>query len=142
MGWEKLQQIAFIPLAAFAVLLLVGGTFMPDLRQALIYQPRANRIEAAMDELSTRQRGMLRSKGHFQSFASNEAQPHLKTLGVDLVSWPSEDFLFEAVVQPNKHLRLRALPRPAAVRDLRVSARMYVADISPAGAVTSRGWYP
>jgi hypothetical protein len=142
MNWEKLQQIAFIPVAAFAALLLVGGYFMPDLRQALIYQPRANRIEAAMDELATRQRGMLRVKGRFQSFASNEAPPHLKTLGVDLVSWPSEDFLFEASVQPNKHLRLRALPRPASVRDLRVNARMYVADISPAGAVTSRGWYP
>lgn len=142
MRWQKLQQVAFIPLATLGVLLLVAGYFMPDLRHAVIYQPRANRIEAAMDELATRQRGMLRTKGRYETFAADEAQPRLKALGVDLASWPSEYFLFEASVQPNKQLRLRALPRPDAVRDLRVDARMYVAEISPVGAVTSRGWYP
>ena len=142
MHWEKLQNIAFVPLVALALLLLATGYFMPDIRQALVYRPHADRIEAAMDELATRERDVLRAKGNFLAFAANEAPPHLKTMGVDLARWPSEDFLFEAIVQPNKHLRLRALPRPAAVRDLRVEPRMYVAEVSPAGAVTSRGWYP
>ena len=142
MHWDKLHNIMFVPVAALALLLLAAGYFMPDIRRAMIYQPRADRIEIAMDELAGHQRGMLRAKGKFLAFDASEAPPRLKALGVDLANWPSDDFLFDAAVQPNKHLRLRALPRPDAVRDMRVEARMYVAELSPAGAVTSRGWNP
>lgn len=142
MRWARMQDVVFVPVVALALLLFAGGYFMPDIRHAMIYQPRADSIEVAMDELAGHERGMLRAKGKFLTFDASEAPPNLKALGVDLARWPSEDFLFDAVVQPNKHLRLRALPRPEAVRDMRVEARMYVAEISPAGAVTSRGWSP
>ena len=53
-----------------------------------------------------------------------------------------EDFLFDASLMPDKSLRLRALPRPDSVHDLKVGAQMFVAELAPKGGVDRSGWDP
>ena len=40
---------------------------------------------------------------------------------------------------PDRSLRLRALPRPESVRDLKIGAQMFVAELTPKGGVNRRG---
>ena len=45
-------------------------------------------------------------------------------------------------MMPDNSLRLRALPRPDSVRELKVGAQMFVAELAPRGGVNRSGWVP
>jgi hypothetical protein len=142
MVWNRTSRITFALLLVLAGIVAVVGLFMADIRDALIFKPRRALAETAVLQLAAREAAMRKIKGRFDLFTPGEAAVHLKTLGMSLQDWPSEDFVLDASLMPNKHLRLRALPRPEAVQDLRVGAQMFVAEVTATGGISQSGWYP
>ena len=134
--------MTFALLVVLAILVAGVGMFMPDIRQALIFKPRQAKAEAAVMQLAAKENILRRQKGHFDTFTPPEAAAHARALGLNMQDWPAEDFLFDASLMPDKSLRLRALPQPDSVRDLKVGAQMFIAQLAPAGGVTRSGWYP
>jgi hypothetical protein len=135
MDWSRNSQLTLILLVGLAVL-------VADIRDALVFKPRRQRAEAVVLQLAVRESAVRKAKGRFEPFAPADAAIHLSRLGVNTQSLPSEDFLFEASLMPNSHLRIRALPRPQAVQDLRVGAQMFAAELAPSGGISQSGWYP
>jgi hypothetical protein len=142
MDWSRNSQLTLILLVGLAVLVAMLGFFMTDIRDALVFKPRRQRAEAVVLQLAVRESAVRKAKGRFEPFAPADAAIHLSRLGVNTQSLPSEDFLFEASLMPNSHLRIRALPRPQAVQDLRVGAQMFAAELAPSGGISQSGWYP
>ena len=134
------MSLALLVLAA--VLVAGAGLFMPDIRDALVFKPRRAQAEAAVLDVAARESRLRKSGGRFDAFTPGEATVHLRRMGMSLADWPSDDFVLDASLMPNGHLRIRALPRPEAVQDLRVGAQMFVADINPSGGVSQSGWSP
>ncbi len=129
-------------LGGLAALVAGIGIYMPDLRGALIFKPRQNRAETVVMQLAADENRLRRGEGRFDTFTPPQAATHARALGLDMQDWPAEDFLFEARLMPDQSLRLRALPRPESVRDLKVGAQMFVAELAPRGGVNRSGWYP
>lgn len=142
MAWDRQNRMRFGLLAGLAVLVAGLGIFMPDIREALVFKPRQGRAEAVVMQLVAHENRVRRGKGHFDTFTPPQAAQHARDLGLDMQNWPAEDFLFDASLMPDKSLRLRALPRPESVRDLKVGARIFVAELAPRGGVNRSGWYP
>jgi hypothetical protein len=142
MDWSRGSQLTVIVLVAVAMLVAILGFFMTDIRDALVFKPRRQRAEAVVLQLALRESAVRKARGRFEPFAPADAAIHLPKLGVNTQTLPSEDFLFEASIMPNSHLRIRALPRPEAVQDLRVGAQMFAAELTPSGGVSHSGWYP
>jgi hypothetical protein len=140
MDWNSKSRVSFALLAAAALLVAVLGIFLPDIRDRLVFKPRRDKAEAAVTALALKETALRRSKGHYDAFSPANAVARMRALG--LADFPAEDFLFDASLTPDKSLRLRALPRPTSVQDLRVSPHMYVAELAPAGGVAHSGWYP
>lgn len=142
MGWSRKDRITFGVLAGLAVLVAGLGVFMPDLRGELMFKPRQGRAETVVMQLAARENHLRRGEGRFDTFTPPQAAAHARALGLSMQDWPAEDFLFDASLMPDKSLRLRALPRPDSVRDLKVGAQMFVAELAPWGGVNRSGWYP
>ena len=134
--------MTFALLVALAILVAGAGFFMPNIRENFIFKPRQAKAEAAVMQLAAKENILRRQKGRFDIFTPPEAAAHARSLGLDMQAWPAQDFLFDASVMPDKSLRLRALPQPDSVRDLKVSAQMFVAELAPAGGVSHSGWAP
>ena len=134
--------MTIVLLIALAVLVLVTGFFMTDIRDGLVFKPRRARAEAAVSQLAAREAVLRKASGRFDAFYPADAASHLQKLGVNSLDWPTDNFLFEASIMPNTHLLIRALPRPDAVQGLRVGAQMFVADLPPSGRISQGGWYP
>lgn len=131
-----------ILLVVLALVIVIAGFFMPDIRDKLVFKPRRQLAEAVVLQVAVREIAMRKTKGHFEPFTPSDAPMHLKALGISSQNWPSEDFLFEARMMPDNRLRISALPRPEAVQQLRVGAQMFVAELAPSGGVARSGWYP
>src|SRR5579883_2588843 len=142
MAWNLKSRISVAVLLALAILVAGAGLFMPDIRAEVMFKPRQNRAESVVMQLAAREVHLRRGKGRFDTFTPPEAAAHSRALGVDMQDWPAEDFLFDASLMPDKSLRLRALPRPDSVRDLKVAAKMFVAELAPEGGINRSGWYP
>ena len=142
MGWTSKNRLSVAVLLALAVMVAGLGVFMPDIRGALMFKPRQGRAEAVVMQLAARENHLQRGAGRFDTFTPPQAAAHARVLGLDMQDWPGEDFLFDASLMPDKSLRLRALPRPDSVRDLKVGAQMFVAELAPKGGVNHSGWYP
>lgn len=142
MAWDARSRIVCGVLVGLAALVAGAGIFMPDIRGALMFKPRQNLAEAAVMQLAAHENRLRRSKGRYDIFTPPQAAAHARALGLDMRDWPAEDFLFDASLMPDKSLRLRALPRPESVRDLKVGAQIFVAELASAGGVRRSGWYP
>jgi hypothetical protein len=142
MGWNRKSQLNFALLVALAILVMAVGVFMPDIRNQLIFKPRRAKAEAAVMQLAAKENIVRRQKGLFDTFTPPQAAAHARALGLNMQDWPAEDFLFDASLMPDKSLRLRALPRPESVRDLKVAAQIFVAELAPGGGVSRSGWSP
>src|SRR6478609_9254830 len=142
MAWDRKSRTTFGVLAGLAVLVAALGVFMPDIRESLIFKPRQGRAEAVVMQLAAHENRIRKGKGRFETFTPPQAAQHARALGLDMQNWPAEDFLFDASLMPDKSLRLRALPRPESVRDLKVGAQIFVAELAPRGGVNRSGWYP
>ena len=142
MAWDRKSRVTFGVLAGLAVLVAALGVFMPDIRESLVFKPRQGRAEAVVMQLAAHENRVRKGKGRFETFTPPQAAQHARSLGLDMQNWPAEDFLFEASLMPDKSLRLRALPRPESVRDLKVGAQIFVAELAPKGGVNRSGWYP
>jgi hypothetical protein len=142
MDWSRGSQLTAMLLVGLAVLVAILGFFMTDIRDMLIFKPRRERAQTAVMQLVARESALHKANGQYDVFAPADAALHLPKLGVNMQDLPSDDFLFEASLMPNSHLRIRALPRPEAVQDLRVGAQMFVAELAPSGGVSQSGWYP
>ena len=142
MAWDRNSRTTFGLLTGLAVLVAAAGVFMPDIRDSLIFKPRQGRAEAAVMQLAAHENRLRKGKGRFETFTPPQAAQHARSLGLDMQDWPAEDFLFDASLMPDKSLRLRALPRPESVRDLKVGAQIFVAELAPRGGVNRSGWYP
>ena len=129
-------------LVVLAVLVAAAGVFMPDIRSQLVFKPRQGRAETMVMQIAARENRMRLGQGRFDTFTPPQAAAHARSLGLDMQDWPGEDFLFDAALMPDKSLRLRALPRGDSVRDLKVGAQMFVAELAPRGGVNRSGWYP
>jgi hypothetical protein len=142
MGWTRKNKITCAALVGLAVLVAGLGVVMPDIRDALIFKPRQGRAETVVMQLAARENHFRRGQGRFDTFSPPQAAAHARQLGLDMQDWPADDFLFDASLMPDKSLRLRALPRPDSVRDLKVGAQIFVAELAPKGGVNRSGWYP
>jgi hypothetical protein len=129
-------------LVVLALLFVIAGFFMPAMRDSLVFKPRRELAEAVVLQVAAHETVLRKTKGRFEPFTPADAPMHLPALGLSSQNWPSDDFLFEARVMPDNHLRIRALPRPEAVQQLRIGARMFVAELAPSGGVSQSGWYP
>ena len=129
-------------LVVLAVLVAAAGVFMPDIRSQLVFKPRQGRAETMVMQIAARENRMRLGQGRFDTFTPPQAAAHARSLGLDMQDWPGEDFLFDAALMPDKSLRLRALPRPDSVRDLKIGAQMFVAELAPRGGVNRSGWLP
>ena len=129
-------------LVVLAVLVAAAGVFMPDIRSQLVFKPRQGRAETMVMQIAARENRMRLEQGRFDTFTPPQAAAHARSLGLDMQDWPGEDFLFDAALMPDKSLRLRALPRPDSVRDLKIGAQMFVAELAPRGGINRSGWYP
>jgi len=142
MGWNGKNRMMVAVFVVLAILVATAGVFMPDIRGQLVFKPRQGRAETMVMQIAARENRLRKGEGHFDTFAPAQAAAHARTLGVDMQDWPGEDFLFDASLMPDKSLRLRALPRGDSVRDLKVGAQMFVAELAPRGGVNRSGWYP
>lgn len=142
MGWNGKNRMAVAALVVLALLVATAGVFMPDIRNQLMFKPRQGRAETMVMQIAARETRLRMGQGHFDTFAPPQAAAHARALGLDMQDWPGEDFLFDASLMPDKSLRLRALPRPDSVRDLKIGAQMFVAELAPRGGVNRSGWYP
>jgi hypothetical protein len=142
MAWDRKSRMTFGMLAGLAVLVGTLGVMMPDIRESLVFKPRQGRAEAVVMQLAAHENRIRKGKGRFETFTPPQAAQRARSLGVDMQNWPAEDFLFDASLMPDKSLRLRALPRPESVRDLKVGAQIFVAELAPRGGVNRSGWYP
>jgi hypothetical protein len=134
--------MTFVALSSLTALIAAAGFFMPDIRDTVFFKPQRERAAAVVLTLAGYEGALRRTKGRFDSFTPQQAATHLKAFGLNTQDWPFEDFLFDARVMPDDRLRLRALPRGESVQDLRVGGQMFVAELTPAGAVGRSGWYP
>jgi hypothetical protein len=139
-SWSSKSRASFALMTASALLMAILGFFLPDIRDRMVFKPRRDKAEAAVTQLALRETALRRSKGRYDAFTPPNAVARMRALG--LADFPVEDFLFDASLTPDKSLRLRALPRPTSVHDLRVSPNIYVAELAPAGGVSRSGWYP
>ncbi len=142
MGWNGKNRMTVAVLVVLAVLIAAAGVFMPDIRSQLMFKPRQGRAETMVMQIAARENRLRKGQGHFDTFAPPQAAAHARALGLDMQDWPGEDFLFDASLMPDKSLRLRALPRPDSVRDLKIGAQMFVAELAPRGGVNRSGWVP
>ena len=142
MGWNGKNRMTVAVLVVLAVLVATAGVFMPDIRDRLMFKPRQGRAETMVMQIAARETRLRMGQGRFDTFAPPQAAAHARALGLDMQDWPGEDFLFDASLMPDKSLRLRALPRPDSVRDLKIGAQMFVAELAPKGGVNRSGWYP
>ena len=142
MGWNGKNRMTVAVLVVLAVLIATAGVFMPDIRGQLMFKPRQGRAETMVMQIAARETRLRMGQGHFDTFEPPQAAAHARALGLDMQDWPGEDFLFDASLMPDKSLRLRALPRPDSVRDLKIGAQMFVAELAPKGGVNRSGWYP
>jgi hypothetical protein len=142
MAWDRKSRTTFGLLAGLAVLVATLGVFMPDIRESLVFKPRQGRAEAVIMQLAAHENRLRKGKGRFETFTPPQAAQHARALGLDMQNWPADDFLFDASLMPDKSLRLRALPRPESVRDLKVGAQIFIAELAPRGGVNRSGWYP
>jgi hypothetical protein len=141
MVWNTTTRVTFALLVVSALSVGGVGFFMNGIRDELVFKHSRARAEAAVMDVAARERAFRLTKGRFDVFKPSEAAVHLRRMGMSLADWPTDDFLFDASLMPNSHLRIRALPRPEAVEELRVGARMFVADVTASGVSQSR-WYP
>jgi hypothetical protein len=142
MGWNRKNRMTVAVLVVLAVLVAAAGVFMPDIRGQLVFKPRQGRAETMVMQIAARENRMRLGQGRFDTFTPPQAAAHARSLGLDMQDWPGEDFLFDAALMPDKSLRLRALPRPDSVRDLKIGAQMFVAELAPRGGINRSGWYP
>lgn len=142
MDWDRKSRARFAVLAGLAVLVGIAGVFMPDIREKLMFKPRQGRAEAAVMQLAAHENRMRKGRGRFEIFTPPQAAQRARALGLDMQNWPAEDFLFDASLMPDNSLRLRALPRPESVRDLKIGAQIFIAELAPQGGVNRSGWYP
>lgn len=142
MAWDRKSRATFGLLAGLAVLVAAAGLFMPDIRESVIFKPRQGRAEAVVMQLAAHENRLRKGKGRYETFTPPQAAARARALGLDMQNWPAEDFLFDASLMPDKSLRLRALPRPESVRDLKVGAQIFIAELAPRGGVNRSGWYP
>jgi hypothetical protein len=140
MSWNIGGCRLFLVFAILAVLVAVLGIFLPDIRDQLVFKPRRDRAQAVVSALASQQTALRRKQGHYVTFTPPQAVARLRAMGIADI--PTEDYLFDASLMADKSLRLRALPRPTSVRDLRISPRMYVAQLAPSGGVSRSGWVP
>jgi hypothetical protein len=142
MGWNRKNRMTVAVLVVLAVLIAAAGVFMPDIRSRFIFKPRQSRAETMVMQIAARENRLRLGQARFDIFTPPQAASHVRALGLDMQDWPGEDFLFDASLMPDKSLRLRALPRPDSVRDLKIGAQMFVAELAPSGGVNRSGWYP
>jgi hypothetical protein len=142
MGWNGKNRMTVALLVVLAVMVATAGVFMPDIRSQLVFKPRQGRAETMVMQIAARENRLRMGQGHFDTFAPAQAAAHARALGLDMQDWPGEDFLFDASLMPDKSLRLRALPRGDSVRDLKIGAQMFVAELAPKGGVNRSGWVP
>ncbi len=124
-------------LAAVAV-----GFYMPQIRDAMVFEPARRNVEDAVRRIAEGQRVALTKTGKFVPLSAANTAPGSAALGLDWTSLSGQGFQFDAALQPSRQLRVRALPQPDAVSALRVPAQMYVVDLSPKGEFVRGAWLP
>lgn len=128
---------SFLGLAA-----LTTAYYMPEIREALIFQPARRSAEEAVRSIAEGEKAVYRKTGKLLSLSLAATAPGSSALAFDWVALNQNGFQYDAMLQPNRQMRVRALPTPEAAADLRVPPQIYVADLSPQGDFLKGGWVP
>jgi hypothetical protein len=142
MPWTRLSILTFSALVVLAVIVLVAGLFMPELRRKFVFVPEQAGAEAAVAQIAAGEKALYRKTGSFALFTAAQAPASARALGLNWNNLPTEDFQFDASLLPDSHLRLRALPRGDTVRALKAPAQIYAVELSAGGDVMRSGWLP
>jgi hypothetical protein len=142
MSWTRPSILTFSALIALAVIVLVAGFFMPELRRKFVFAPEQAGAEAAVAQIAAGEKALYRKTGSFAAFTAAEGPARSRVLGLNWSTLPTDDFQFDASLLPDSHLRLRALPRSDTVRTLKAPAQIYAAELSARGDVLRSGWLP
>ncbi len=125
-----------------SLILVLGGVFVDSLRARMIYNPREQGVEDAIRRVAEREKIAHTATGNFVAFSNANLEQDSSLLGLPWRTFPTNDFLFDAVELGSGNIRLRALPRPDSIAAQSVRARLYEAELSPKGRVLRSGWYP
>ena len=128
--------------AALGLAVLAGAYYMPEIREAVVFQPVRRNVETNVRRIADGQKAAYRKTGKLVTLSPSNTAPGSAALDLNWTAFAEDGFQYDAVVQPNRQLRVRALPKPEAVSNLEVPPQMYVADISPQGDFVRGGWYP
>lgn len=142
MAWTRPSTLVFVFVLGLAFILLALGYFMPELRRALVFAPTQAGAQAAVARIAAGEKSVYQRTGSFVAFSVAEAPGRAKVLDLDWKTMPTGDFQLDAALLPDKNLRLRAIPRGAAVSGLRTPAQIYAAELTPSGALVRQGWLP
>ncbi len=137
-----LRIVTIIGFALTSALLGMAAFSAASWREAYVFLPREHAVEEAMRQVVERQRNLYDGTGEFVSFAHGDVERDRSLMDLPWDSFPTDDFFFDAASLETGNLRLRALPRPAAVQTLGIRPRMFVSELSPDGEVVSSRWFP
>ena len=134
-----------VTVAGFAIssgLLCFGALSADSWRESYVFLPRERAVEDAVRQVAERQRSLHETTGAFVNFAHSDVEADTGPIGLPWNNFPVSEFYFDAMALDTGNIRLRALPRPDAIRRLDVRARIFVSEISPEGDVVQSGWLP
>jgi hypothetical protein len=133
---------ALVFIAGTALILLLAGAFAGPLRARLVFGPHEQSAQDAIRQLVEREKSLHAANGSFIVFSNADVEKNPPLLGLPWSTFPVKDYFFDAAELNSGNIRLRALPRSDSVVSLSIRARLYIAELSPAGALVHSGWYP
>ncbi|HEY4265620.1 MAG TPA: hypothetical protein VGM72_09895 [Micropepsaceae bacterium] len=125
-----------------ALILGLAGAFAGSMRERLVFAPHERDTEGAVRQLVEREKALRAAKGNFVAFSNADVEKNASLLGLAWSTFPVKEYFFDAIALESGNIRLRALPRADCVASLSIRARLYIAELSPAGEIVHSGWYP
>jgi hypothetical protein len=129
-------------IAGAALILGLAGAFADTLRARLVFRPHEQKALDAVSQLVEREKSLHDANGNFTAFSNADIENNAPLAGLAWSTLAARDYFFDAVELESGNIRLRALPRPDSVVSLSIRARLYIAELSPAGKIVRSGWYP
>ncbi|MBV9549434.1 MAG: hypothetical protein JO256_07155 [Alphaproteobacteria bacterium] len=139
---RRFYMILLPVLTGLALAALALAFYAPALRETFVFKPARAAAERTVRRIAEAEAVRLRKEGSLLPLSASQTVAGSHVLGLDWETVAASGFQFDAHIQPNQHLQIRALPKPEAVSALEVAPQIYVADISPKGQFLSGVWSP
>jgi hypothetical protein len=137
-----IRGVVLVFIVGAALILGLAGVFADSLRAHLVFAPHEQKTQDAVRQLVEREKSLYDANGNFIAFSNADVEKNASLLGLPWSTFPVKDYFFDAAELESGNIRLRALPRPDSVVSLSIRARLYIAELSPAGKLVQSGWYP